>query len=93
MGRTWDVSMLLSAVFAGAFGLWFPHWFETISTAASLWEVSAEVLPPAFADRIPMAFAAGFMVGRLRQLPDTECARLANRTAARFLEEKERLSR
>lgn len=39
------------------------------------------------------AFSAGFMVGRLRRLPDTECARLANRTAARFLEEKERLSR
>ncbi len=59
VGRTWDVSMLLIVAFAGAFVLWFPHWFETISTAASLWEVPAEVLPPAFADRIPMAFAAG----------------------------------
>ncbi len=39
------------------------------------------------------AFSAGFMVGRLRHLPDTECARLANRTAALFLKEKERLSR
>jgi sugar/nucleoside kinase (ribokinase family) len=37
-------------------------------------------------------FAAGFIVGRLRQLPDIECARLANETAARFLEEKRRLS-
>ncbi len=39
------------------------------------------------------AFVAGFIVGRIRRLPDTECARLANQTAARFLEEKKRLSR
>ena len=36
------------------------------------------------------AFTAGFMVGSLRRLPDMECARLANQTAARFLEEKAR---
>lgn len=38
------------------------------------------------------AFAAGFIVGRLRQMPDIQCARLANQTAARFLTEKARLS-
>lgn len=38
------------------------------------------------------AFAAGFIVGRLRQRPDIECARLANETAAHFLEMKARLS-
>jgi len=38
------------------------------------------------------AFAAGFIVGQLRQLPAIECARLANQTAAHFLEEKARPS-
>ncbi len=35
------------------------------------------------------AFSAGFIVGRLRHLPDIECAQLAHHTAARFLEDKE----
>ena len=34
------------------------------------------------------AFSAGFISGRLRQLSDTECARLANETAGNFLKEK-----
>lgn len=38
------------------------------------------------------AFAAGFIVGRLRQMSDIECAQLAHQTAARFLAEKARPS-
>ena len=34
------------------------------------------------------AFSAGFIVGRLRQMSEAECARLANNTAANFLKEK-----
>lgn len=34
------------------------------------------------------AFSAGLISGRLRQLSDTECARLANETAGNFLREK-----
>ncbi len=59
VGRTADSSMLVIAAFAGTFGLWFPHWLETVSTAVSLWDVPAEILPPALTDRMPMAFSAG----------------------------------
>lgn len=37
------------------------------------------------------AFSAGFIVGRLRQMPDIESAQLAHQAAARFLKEKARL--
>jgi sugar/nucleoside kinase (ribokinase family) len=34
------------------------------------------------------AFAAGFIVGRLRRLDDTECAKLGNQVASRFLKRR-----
>ena len=37
------------------------------------------------------SFAAGFIVGKVRKLPDEECARFGNYVAAEFLKEKQRL--
>jgi sugar/nucleoside kinase (ribokinase family) len=37
------------------------------------------------------AFAAGFIVGKLKGLNDVECGRLGNKTAAKFLAERERI--
>jgi hypothetical protein len=55
--RGLDFGLMLVALFAGLFGMWFAPWAGVIATALELWQLPLEVVPTAIAAQLPLAAA------------------------------------
>lgn len=52
-----DFGLMMVAMFAGLFGLWFEPWSGVVATAIEVWHLPLEVVPAAIAAQLPLAAA------------------------------------